>query len=173
MTWRADRIDLASAVFSDCGRYRYCLERRFPLELFVQADRARTLAFVMLNPSTADAHLDDPTIRRCIDTALRSDYQRLIVVNLFAWRATDPDVLKDVADPIGPDNDAWIKYAASEAETVICAWGNNGGGPRAGEVYDLIRSHAKVYRLGALTKKGQPSHPLYLSKSLQWESMRG
>ena len=85
--------------------------------------------------------------------------------------ATDPDALKDVSDPIGPDNDGWIAYAAAEAETVICAWGNKGGDRRASEVVERIRRHANLVRLGPLTNKGQPSHPLFLPKSIQWESM--
>ena len=169
------QLSESSAVFSDCNRYRYCLERRFS-NFFSHHDGGKTLAVLMLNPSTADAKKDDPTIRRCIVTAIDRGYHRLLVVNLFAWRATKSAELKIVDDPIGPANDVWIKFAVDLSDTVICAWGNKGAaGARAREVFEMIQrhnSHRKLVRLGPLTKEGQPSHPLYLKKTVQWESMR-
>ena len=162
----------SSAVFSDCKRYRYCLERRFN-NFFSHHDGGKTIALLMLNPSTADEQVNDPTIRRCIVTAVAGGFHRLLVVNLFGWRATNSDELKVVDDPIGPANDGWIKYAADRSDTMICAWGNKGvSGGRAREVYEIIRHHNHLVRLGPLTKVGQPSHPLYLKKTVQWESMK-
>ena len=169
------QLSESSAVFSDCKRYRYCLDRRVA-SFFGQRDSWKTLAFLMLNPSTADATIDDPTIRRCICTAVDRGFHRLLVVNLFAWRATNSNELKIVDDPIGPANNSWIKFAVDLSDTVICAWGNKGaGGARAREVFEMIQrhnSHRKLVRLGPLTKEGQPSHPLYLKKTVKLESMQ-
>src|SRR5262249_14212908 len=95
-----------AAVISDCGRYRYSLTRRWG-----DAAEPRAL-FVMLNPSTADAEQDDPTIRRCIGFAKAWGMGSLEVVNLYALRATDPAALLSAPDPIGPKNDTMITSAA-------------------------------------------------------------
>jgi hypothetical protein len=126
---------------------------------------------VMLNPSTADAMLDDPTIRRCIDYAKRLDCDSLEVVNLFAYRSTDPNMLaamsKDAA--IGPENDQHIVKATALATVVLCAWGNHGAlFGRDTEVLRLIRGKgAKPMALKINTKSGQPAHPLYLKADAQ------
>lgn len=99
-----------SAIISDCGTYRYLLTRATGVTLF--ESQARTVNFIMLNPSTADATADDPTIRRCIRFAMAWDYERLVVTNLFAFRATDPGDLRFAKDPIGPENDRHIIEAA-------------------------------------------------------------
>ena len=106
---------LRRAVLSECGSYRYALTREW-------AD-GKCVAWLMLNPSTADADIDDPTIRRCIGFARQWGYGRLVVVNLFALRATDPRVLVRNADPVGSKNDFYIAKAMKEAQEVICAWG--------------------------------------------------
>src|SRR5882724_4976365 len=92
------------AVLSDCERYRYALWRRW-------AERPAVL-FVGLNPSTADALQDDPTIRRCIRFAKAWGYGALYMGNLFAFRATDPRAMKAEADAVGPDNDGWLRQLA-------------------------------------------------------------
>lgn len=109
-----------AAVFSPCGVYRYRLERAIAPQL------ERVVAFVMLNPSTATEHVDDPTIRRCIGFARSWDAGRLVIGNLFALRATDPRVMKAHAEPVGPDNDQHLLAIAREAHLVVCAWGNHG-----------------------------------------------
>ncbi len=114
----------------------------------------------MLNPSTADAETDDPTIRRCIGFARKWGFQELQVGNLFAWRATDPRELKQALDPVGPENDRHLMTMSGCADVVIAAWGARGNyRNRAAEVLDLLEG--TVYHLG-LTKQGHPKHPLYL-----------
>ena len=101
------------------GQYRYLLWRYW--------GEAKRLVWVLLNPSTADARQDDPTIRRCVGFAKGWGYDGIQVVNLFAYRATDPRELKAVVDPVGPRNDEFIERAARGHEMVVVAWGANGG----------------------------------------------
>lgn len=119
----------------------------------------------MLNPSTADAEVDDPTIRRCIGYAKSWGFGELIVCNLFAYRATDPKDLKKCADPSGPENDNTIRMAMLEADTVICAWGMNG--QKEGRKF-IRRFSGPTYNLRylELSKNKTPKHPLYLKKEL-------
>lgn len=148
------------AVLSDCGRYRYRLWRLW------NAD-APVMVWVMLNPSTADADTDDPTIRKCIGFAKAHGYGGIIVVNLFAWRATDPKELPKVADPVGPDNDEHILWAcrAPLIATVVAGWGaDKFARARASRVRVLIHG-ATGRRLQCFRKSektGAPWHPLYL-----------
>lgn len=150
----------ASAVISECGTYRYELCRSW-------ASDGSTLVAVMLNPSTADASQDDPTIRRLIAFAKGWGHVRLRVVNLFAYRSVDPHDLAASSDPVGPDNDRHIAAAAVDPEAqVLCAWGALGGiRSRNRAVMRLLvnagRQH--VHRFG-LTKGGHPRHPLYMRK---------
>ena len=124
------------------------------------------MVFVMLNPSTADAAHDDPTIRKCIGFAKRFGYGAIEVVNLFAYRATDPDDLKRANYPIGPDNDAHIRAVCRHVTQVVAAWGANVSGPiplhRAQEVKRLLDELYVQPVALATTKTGQPSHPLML-----------
>jgi len=129
----------------------------------------------MLNPSTADAEKDDPTIRRCIGFAKRLGAARLEVVNLFAWRSTDPKALiplgKDVA--VGPENDEHILDVTRRSKVVICAWGNDGvlfG--RDKEVNRLIGSVQMPMALKINAKSGQPAHPLYLKSDAKLLPLR-
>jgi hypothetical protein len=139
--------------------YRYLLWREYE----PCAHALEQMTFILLNPSTADGEQDDPTIRRCIDFALRRDYLRIEVVNLFAFRSTDPKMLAKVADPVGRLNDPHILASAKRAAVVVCAWGANG--PRLGRgvaVKRLLRSHCIDLHHFGLTNGGQPKHPLYL-----------
>lgn len=149
-----------AAVVSEDDRYRYLLRRRV-------GDNGRSCVFLMLNPSIADEFIDDPTIRRCKDFAARWGYGTLIVANLFAYRSTNPNMLYDVDDPIGPQNDEYIVAAALTAEAVICAWGNHGRLlNRSEKVVQLLRGHGTIlYHLG-LTQTNEPGHPLYKPKKL-------
>jgi hypothetical protein len=123
----------------------------------------------MLNPSTADAEKNDPTVTRCINYAKTWGFEALDVCNLFAWRSTDPKVLRALPDPVGADNDATIAAAARDAKLVIVAWGANVTAQkleaRARTVLSMLAPH-RPHAL-ALTKDGQPSHPLMLRASLQ------
>lgn len=121
------------------------------------------LTFVMLNPSTADADKDDPTIRRCIGFAKRDGFSGLRVVNLFAFRATQPTDMQAADDPIGPENEARLIELFSAGGTFVAAWG--GGGQFRGRAYDVRRLAGllgvEMQCLGT-TKDGYPRHPLYV-----------
>lgn len=142
----------ASAVLSADGLYRYELARTW-------SDTA-PVTFVMLNPSTADASLDDPTIRRCIGFARAWGHGGIRVVNLYALRSTDPKALWCAPDPVGPDNDEYLRRAAASGGPLIAAWGANARPDRVAAVLALPGLEA-LQALG-VTKAGQPRHPLYL-----------
>ncbi len=116
----------------------------------------------MLNPSTADAAQDDPTIRRCISFAKREGFGRLEVVNLYAFRSPSPSVLFAAPDTVGPGNDHEIEAALDRADSVVAAWGNHAEQERVTEVALLIERSGKVSSCFGLTKLRQPKHPLYL-----------
>lgn len=151
----------SSAVFSACQKYRYRLDR-------VWDNSLPPLAFGMLNPSTADHERNDATIERCERRAKSLGYGSLIVWNLFAFRATDPKSLKQQRDPIGPENDSFIREALIETQNrrgqVIVGWGAYGSIlNRHHQVRDLARDlKIDLYCLG-ITLAGQPKHPLYIS----------
>lgn len=149
-----------TAVISDCGAYRYSLTRRwhFPGSL---------LPFIMLNPSTADAEQDDPTIRRCMGFARREGKAGIVVVNLYAFRSTSPEALWKVEDPIGPDNWRTLvnlgNEAAEEGVPIVCAWGAHA---RANQVDAIVVAlggccEVRLVCLGK-TAAGAPRHPLYV-----------
>lgn len=140
------------AVLSTCGTYRYRLTRSW------SSDPRRVL-WVMLNPSTADATLDDPTIRRCVAFSRAWGYGGLEVVNLFALRTAYPAELASHADPVGPLNDRHLAEAAGEADLTVAAWGAHAAaGRRARAVLPLLDSPVCLGR----TKAGAPRHPLYV-----------
>lgn len=146
-----------AAEISDDGLYRYALLRRW-------ADDGPVATFVMLNPSTADAKVDDPTIRRCIGFAKAWGMSALHVVNLYAWRATDPKALRIAPDPVGPENNRHLTSHAQEAARfgwpLVAAWGVNAAPIRVWEVLALPGMSA-LSALG-VTREGHPRHPLYL-----------
>lgn len=153
--------DAASfADYSDDQAYRYLLVR-------VWAAGPRVV-FVMLNPSTATETQNDPTVERCERRARSLGFGSFAVTNIFAFRATDPKVMRAVADPVGPQNDAAILQMAAEASRVICAWGTHGlhlG--RGAKVEALLRQRGlDLYHLG-LSKGGLPKHPLYIGYETQ------
>ena len=143
------------AEISACGNYRYALRRQWN-------HRSPRVLFIGLNPSTADADSDDPTLRRCMRFAQAWGFGGVVMANLFAYRATDPDTLRRVADPVGPENDRWLAQLRAEAEIAVAAWGNRG------RLYG--RAQAVSGRLGRLsslgrTRTGAPRHPLYVRGS--------
>jgi hypothetical protein len=142
------------------GRYRYRLLRSW--------GEGPRVCFVMLNPSTADAEHDDPTIRRCIGYAKALEAGSLQVVNLFALRATDPSELRRDAEPVGPANDSHIEGAALAAEMVICAWGAHPfARQRSVRVLEVLTTAGVRPMCLRQTKDGHPAHPLYLPASLR------
>lgn len=156
--------EIRSATLSECGTYRYELSRVWSL------DGPRVL-FVMLNPSTADHDVDDPTIRKCSGFAKRWGFSGLVVVNLFAFRATKPADLKKAEHPVGELNRDYLLNGALECDEIVCAWGAHGKLHGRGlYVRTLLKAHGE--RRGGLkclgmTKGGQPRHPLYLKNDTE------
>lgn len=176
-----------SARFSPCRTWRYTLtrewgERSIPLiergslgeSTYVRGrmEAVRTVAFVGLNPSTADETTDDPTIRKCKGFAKSWGYDRLVMLNIFALRSTDPKGLYQgrvarvpllPVNVIGPENDDWIAVEAAAADMVVCAWGTHGALYGRGEdVAECLRGINVPLHVLGLTKHGHPKHPLYL-----------
>lgn len=149
----------ADAIISPCSKYRYSLTR------FWSGEHA--LPFIMLNPSTADASKDDPTIRRCMGFARSRGFGGIIVANLFAFRATSPADMKAALHPVGPFNDQHLtdlmKWAGRAGVPVVAAWGAHGSHQgRAGQVLSLARLiGCRMVCLGT-TQAGDPRHPLYV-----------
>lgn len=150
------------ATFSADRRYRWTLHR-------IWQPRAPLVCYVLLNPSTADETKNDPTVSRCQARALNAGFGGLLVVNIFAWRSTDPAELYQVADPVGKNtNDFFIYSAALRADLVVCGWGKHGALRDRGEkVLELIRSAGKVPHALRINSDGSPEHPLYLSYKLE------
>lgn len=145
------------AVISDCGKYRYLLRRTW--------DHAKPRALlVMLNPSTADASVDDATIRSCIRLCREMGYGSFEVVNLMAWRATDPKELPmQPSQAMGPNNPRTIEAAVVRCDIVICAWGAHPYATRfAPGVLDIVRLNRPAAYCFGTTKSGAPKHPLYI-----------
>lgn len=159
-----------TAVLSECGTYRYRLTRKW--------GNGKRCGFIMLNPSTADATVDDPTIRRCMRFARDWGCAELVVVNLFAYRATNPQDLYNAVDPIGPDNMEHVKWAVEAVVAgdrygmppvgpLVCAWGAHGDFmDQDRTVRGWIESCGVEPTALAFTKGGQPRHPLYLKADL-------
>lgn len=150
--------EVGSARFSADGIYRYVLGRRW------SHDESSFATFIMLNPSTADATVDDPTIRRCKGFAKSWGMGGLHVLNIYALRSTDPAGLWKVADPVGPENDEYLMRHALTGSAagwpLIAAWGANARPDRVAHVLALP-GMARLECLG-VTKGGAPRHPLYL-----------
>lgn len=128
----------------------------------------------MLNPSTADHRVDDPTIRRCIDFARRWGHGSLLVVNLFAFRTHEPAELMRALDPIGPKNDHYLDYAWQRANAMVVAWGVHGRFMgRHGEVLCRLEHRKKPLLCLGRTKDGFPRHPLYLPGATRPEPWDG
>lgn len=152
-----------SAILSADGAYRYELVRVWNEEL-------PRLAWVCLNPSTADGNADDATVRRCVGFAKAWGFGSIVVVNLFAFRATDPAIMRAAPAPIGPENDDRIIAAMAGAERVVAAWGDGAGRRcgRATDVLQLLAARSDVWCLGT-TKTGAPKHPARLARATPLE----
>ena len=153
--------------------YRYMLTR-------VVGGGERSVCWIMLNPSTADEQTDDPTIRRVMMFSKDNGFDRLVVVNLFAARATQPDDLLLVRDPIGPDNMHWIRKFVMASDEVVFAWGAWVTQPRLTDRMPQPRQDKVVieYVEGTLGRdavclgknhNGSPKHPLYIPASVSFE----
>ena len=152
---------IKTAILSPEKLYRYVLSR-------VWDDAKEIVNFIGLNPSIADDTIDDPTIRRCVAFAKSWGYGGLYMTNLFAYRATDFANLlkaeKEGKDPVGHENDKWIKSVANQADKVVFVWGTKGvHNNRDKKVIDMFENRYCI----KLSKNGEhPRHPLYLKSNL-------
>lgn len=155
------------ARISDCKQYRY--------QLFRLWDTLKPLlGIVMHNSSTADGENDDPTIIRCVNRAYWAGYGGILVGNVFALRATNPQEVYEHPSPIGPDNPEYLLDLVIWCQHILCGWGDLPPEEYVNKILDKI-GPAKLFHLG-LTKKGQPRHPLYVSynqKMIYWKEMEG
>lgn len=161
LTDEIDALD-KGALFSPCRRWRYLLWRRWEPEQPV-------CVFVGLNPSTADESVDDPTIRRCIRYAMDWGYGSMWMLNLFAFRATDPQEMRAAdLNALGPRNNEYLLQAGRAADLAVAAWGVHGTHmDRERRVLHMF-AEAKIdlHALG-LSKDGHPRHPLYMRRDLE------
>lgn len=152
-----------SAILSPCSSYRYRLER--DLGLFGPVG-----AFIMVNPSIADAELDDQTIRKVKGFATRFGWSRVIVGNVFAYRATDISQLAKVRDPVGPENNQHLRRILDDADSIVCAWGALQKLPKGLRtqwrcVAKLAEERGKPLMCLGTVKEGHPKHPLMIGYS--------
>jgi hypothetical protein len=150
----------SGAVFSACDAYRYRLWRKW-------SEGRRMMMGLLLNPSTADARKNDPTVNRMEIRARSMGFDGLYIGNAFAFKSTDPTVmLAYQGDPVGPENDQHILAMAEESELIVCGWGKDG--VHQGRQEALL-TLMKGFCLHAfrLNKNGTPAHPLYLGYDLQ------
>jgi len=178
----------AGAVISDDGKYRYRLWREFgiregrslfPLRHFPPAHQDKRVLWIMLNPSTADATEDDPTIRKCMGFAALWEYGGIEVVNLYAFRTTKPGDLwgRDVR-PIGPTNDRYIMEVLKQENVgkVVVAWGGAGrrrAARRKRDVLALVQFQNREPECLGITKEGDPFHPLMRPYKTPLEIFKG
>lgn len=153
------------AYFSRDSVYRYWLQRVLVEMTPQNAAWYKRILWIMLNPSIADCTVNDPTIKQCMAFSALWGYHSMEVVNLFAFRATDPRELNLVKlDPVGSENDAWIRMAVSDASLVVCAWGSHRfARERAGQVARMLDSIAPLHCLH-INADGMPKHPLYIAR---------
>jgi len=122
----------------------------------------------MLNPSTADHKLDDPTIRRCTSYAKSWGFGSLEVVNLFAYKTSSPKELFAAKEPVGEQNDQYILKSAAKADRIIVAWGNlRELSSRTGKVLQLLSTYRNKIKVLRISLLGAPCHPLYLPSDLK------
>ena len=152
-----------SANISDCGQYRYWLRR---------GSEANALLFIMLNPSTADAVKDDPTIRRCSGFAEKNGYSGIVVANLYAYRATKSRQLWAADDPVGPENDYILEQLVQKQADIVCAWGGKAKPERVARFAEIVNHHDFQLLCLGTTKSGAPRHPLYVKGDQPLESFR-
>lgn len=146
----------SGASFSVDRTYRYYLYRTWE-------ENPSYMAVIGLNPSTADETVDDPTVKRCINFAKREGYGGLFMLNLFAFRATDPKAMMAHPNPVGSWNDSTIFQITDSLSVghVVAAWGNHGAyRNRAHDVLSFLLNDP-IHCFG-VTSTGQPKHPLYL-----------
>jgi hypothetical protein len=147
-----------SCVFSDDRIYRY------RLDIAWGEGGLGNVAWCLLNPSTADEIENDPTVERRFRWSMAHGYDSLSIVNIFAYRATDPDVMKAQADPVGPDDDRHILEVAKASDLFVVGWGNHGSHlGRGWQVTEMLSREGIEPQCLGINRDGQPKHPLYTS----------
>ena len=155
------KFSKSGAVFSDCRKFRYALWRMW--------DGDKPLVMIIgLNPSTADEKVNDPTITRCISFARSWGYGGVCVMNLFGFRTTSPNELKSYHDPVGKENDLWVREMAKKVALKVAAWGNHGKFLNRSDEFLLTLDQLHYIQLN---KTGEPAHPLYLKAGLKPERL--
>ncbi len=158
----------SGAVFNEPRTHRYSLWRRWS----GNCDASKMLPFIGLNPSTADESVNDQTVTRCINYAKSWGYHGMFMLNIFAFRATDPKDMKAFPDPIGDlNNQAILKIVGACGNKALCCWGAHGDFMMRGAEVKYLLCFKQLFHLG-LTKSGHPKHPLYLKSNLKptlWE----
>lgn len=151
------------AIFSACRTFRYSLWR-------IWDDQRGYALFIGLNPSTADEKQDDPTIRRCIGFAKKWGCGGVYMVNLFAFRATNPKDMRLAEDPIGPDNNKYLSDHIKHNGPNVACWGTGGSFRDRGEKVIALLGKGNLACFG-LTAGGHPKHPLYLPKTTELKKL--
>ena len=150
-------------IFSPDRRHRYTLIHRWDELLGAPVEEGRGIAWIALNPSTADENQLDPTLRRIRDFSISWGYDFFVMLNVFAWRDTAPSAMKASIDPVGPENDRWIKHWSDRVDRVVAAWGEHGAFlDRHRQVVTLLDPRKTVCL--ARNASGQPKHPLYVAR---------
>jgi hypothetical protein len=152
---------IGSAQYSPDKKHRYVLYRDF-----FKWTINESCVFIMLNPSVATEFISDPTVRRCEGFCRLWGYRRLVVLNIFALRSTDPKKLYTDPDPVGELNNIYLQNSSKGAGVIVCAWGVHGKHLNRGQEVLRMLVHKKPCYL-KLTKEGIPSHPLYLKADLK------
>jgi hypothetical protein len=152
-----DIIEKRTATFSDCEKYRYTLE-------IVWNDKLGLMHMIALNPSTADERQDDPTLRRVKSFAHLWGYGGIIMTNLFAFRSTDPKIMRTQTDPIGSENNRLLLETRDRCPFAIAGWGNHGAFMDRG---NWVRQNIRDLHCFRLTQAGQPEHPLYMPGNIK------
>jgi len=145
------------AIISTCNKYRYQLWR-------IWNEEKPLVLFICLNPSTGDANTDDPTLRRLMGFAYQIGCGGFYLGNLFAWRSPYPADLRYGRDPVGPENDKYLKVMANKVQTIVFAWGNDG------DLHERCKQVQGMFPTAmcfGVTKAGQPRHPLYLHQNTE------
>lgn len=149
-----DLLTQSTAKFSPCRRYRYSLVRRW--------GRGACIGFILLNPSTADEYKNDPTVERLYRRALQTGFDAFLVLNAYGFRATEPERLWEVDDPVGPDNDAVIAANLPTCEMLVCGWGHHAKAERVAQLRPLLAAYGGPVTALHVNADGSPAHPLYI-----------
>lgn len=162
--WRSKPDGLVAPCYQHDSFQTRCNDCREMNGLPLYERAAKHALFMMLNPSTADAFIDDPTVAKCMRLARRWGFGAVEVRNIFALRSTDPAGLYQSADPVGPENNRAITEAITDKRTglIVAAWGNHGTFlDRGTAVVQLLRESRNPIYAFTITKQQQPAHPLY------------